>query len=271
MNDHFIDGKKLDGKALAEELESILKEEVKVLKEKVERAPKIVSYYNASHEPSAMYTSMKYAVAEQVGIDFEAREYSLEEDLEYLEESIMEANEDSSIDGIMLQLPAPGELGKAVEKIAPQKDVDGLTEEGRKIFLPATVRGVKVLLERSINGWKDKKIAVMGSTGLIGGEILEMLRKEGVQNAEGLSRSMDKGDYAAILKNADILISATGYEDQIDPSSVKEGFVFINVGLARPQDELKEKASIYTPRFGGTGPLTVWALMENVVDAFGDK
>lgn len=262
---------KVDGKALAAELELKLKQKIKSLKKKIGRDPKVVSYYNPEHEPSALYTSMKYASAECVGILFEAREYSLSEDLSSLEESVIEDNEDDCVDGVMLQMPAPGNLGVAAEKISPKKDVDGLTQEGRKLYVPATVRGVIKLMDESVNVWENKKIVVLGSTGMIGVSLIEVMTKRGVKNLVGINTSTADATYEQLLYNADIIVSATGHEEEIDPERVKEGFVFINVGLGKPQQALVEKASLYTPRIGGTGPMTVWALMENVADAFENR
>lgn len=268
-----MDLKILNGKLLSIELEEELEQRVARLKAGAEHIPTIVSYYNPDHAPSALYTSMKHAAAERVGINFEAREYSLSSDLKSLEHAILEDNENPKIDGVMLQMPAPGDLGEAVEKIASQKDVDGLTDEGRKIYTPATVRGTIKLIDANLDpNWIQKNIVILGASGIVGSLLIDVLKDQrNASNIKGIGRELlqeSSQTYHQILKNADILISATGHEKDIDPDTLREGVVFINVGLGKPQESLIAKTSKYSPQFGGTGPMTVWALMENVADAF---
>lgn len=261
---------KIDGKALAEKLEQQTRTRLERLLTQHQK-PVIVSFYNPLHEPSAIYTAKKLEAAERVGIDFHATEYqqdSLESDLG---EVINDYNNDPNITGIMLQLPAPGNLGAVAEKITAKKDVDGLTKAGRHFFSPATVCGVEAILDHLQDEhdlkWLDKKITVIGANGLIGNALLGMLSKRGAIYT-GVDLDTPSETYVEALNNADILISATGLEDQIDPAQVKPGFIFINVGLGKPPQELIDKTSYYTPQFGGSGPMTVWALMANCVDAF---
>lgn len=263
---------KIDGKALAEKLEQQLKIRLDhLINQNNGQKPVLVSFYNPLHQPSAIYTAKKLEAAERVGIDFHATEYqqdSLESDLT---EIIENDNADSNLTGLMLQLPAPGNLGAVAQKIAPQKDVDGLTKEGRRIYNPATVRGIEAILENLKDelkiDWQIMEITVIGANGFIGNALLELLDKKGVK-ATGIDLDTSAAEYAKALKNADILISATGLEDQLDHNLVKPGFIFINVGLGKPSQELIDKSSYYTPQFGGSGPMTVWALMQNCADAF---
>ncbi len=254
-------GYKIDGLALAAD-------HTAKLKVNLQGHPTIVSFCNQEDEPSVRYTEMKAQKAAEIGIIFKKEMYSTSTSQEELVEKIRRYNEDPTINGIMVQLPVPLDLvvfqQDLLNLITPKKDVDGLTAEGQKIYMPATVKSVISLLEAEVPGWQQQKIAVVGSEGEIGKPLTETLKSQGVTPIE---IDLNKGDLTTDLHQADIVISTTGKEYLIKPDMVRPGVVAIDVGLGDLDPEVYDKASKYTARTGGVGPMTVVSLMENVVES----
>lgn len=257
-------GIKIDGTDLARQHEAILKKRLSQINRN--RQPTVVSFCNQDDPPSVKYTFMKLQKAHSLGIDFIAEEFSADTPGDYLENLVKKYDSDE-VDGILVQLPLPENLNpfKAdlLNLISPQKDVDGLTGKGP--FLPATVKAVISILDEEVKGWSDQKIAVVGSTGEVGGPLVEYLKKQGVKVIEV---SSIVGDINVDLKEADIVISATGEENLIKPTMLKSGAVLIDVGLGDFDPSCFKKASKFTPILGGVGPMTVISLMENVVESY---
>ncbi|OGE16160.1 hypothetical protein A3F00_04495 [Candidatus Daviesbacteria bacterium RIFCSPHIGHO2_12_FULL_37_11] len=285
----------IDGNILARKHEDILKEKLNRIREN--RNPTVVSFCNQDDPPSVKYTFMKLQQAQDLGIDFIAEEFSADTPREYLEKLVKKYAEDSEVDGILVQLPLPENLNPFKEDllnlIPLKKDVDGLVVGSP--YLPATVKAVISILnslrhpepakgearsfqERLVSGsqkempnqvrhdnWENQKIAVVGATGEIGKPLVKLLRSKGVNLVE-ISSSM--GSIENDLKNADIIISAVGSENLIRAEMIKEGVILIDVGLGDFDPGCFKKASLYTPKIGGVGPMTVISLMENVTEAF---
>ncbi len=252
----------LDGKSLAKKHEEVLKEKMVDLNGQ----PTMVSFCNQDDSPSVKYTEMKRSKASDLGINFLVENYSSETTKEDLEIRLQKHAKDSEVDGILIQLPLPENLEDSKEQlislIPPEKDVDGLTGKGK--FLPATIKGVISILNEYIENWKEKKIAVVGSTGEMGGSMIKALKD---MDLDPLAISR-KSDNFAQIKEADIVISATGQKSLIKPDMIKDGAVLIDIGLGDFNEECYEKAEKYTPVIGGVGPMTVISLMENTVASY---
>lgn len=259
-------GIRIDGSALAElhatHLRGALVE--------VWRKPKIVSFCNTEDEPSVKYTSMKAQKAEEVGIEFKVEEYDTSTEQLILAEKIRQYNSDPTVDGIMVQLPLPLDLvvfqTDLLELIDPHKDVDGLTEAGQQFFMPATVKSVISILQAEVSDWEKKRIGLVGSEGEVGKPLAEVLIKKGVQDI--ILIDIEQGNLDKDLLKCDIIISATGKENLIKPEMIKEGSVLIDVGLGDFDPACYDKASKYTAKYKGVGPMTVISLMENVLESF---
>lgn len=185
-------------------------------------------------------------------------------DKEELREMLTAANEDETVDGILVQLPILGadktELEQILSSINPDKDVDGLNPKSR--FIPAVVRAV----ERLIGIFKiteDDKIAVVGNQGTVGVRLMERLKSLGLSPV-----GFDKGSDLGKLTEFDCVISATGVTDLIRPEMVAEGFVGIDLGYPKADFSVEAvaKASLITPVPGGVGPMTIVALYENLAE-----
>lgn len=188
-------------------------------------------------------------------------------------------NADPAVHGIILQLPVPSEVDEQelIDRIAPTKDVDGLTttshaalEAGRELFLPATPQGILRLLAAQNLPIVDTRIAVIGQGRLVGKPLTAMLRSRG---ADVLTADSSTADLRSITGGAAIVVSAVGKAGLITEDLVDPNTVLIDVGLSEQNnvlrgditDEAKEKASLATPVTGGVGPMTVISLLANVV------
>lgn len=237
------------------------------------RDPIVVSFCNQEDLPSVNYTGMKQQKAAELGIDFRAEIFSAQTSRDELAAKIQQYNNDPLVDGIMVQLPLPESLnlfkGPLIELIDPRKDVDGLTEKGRLIYIPATVKAVLTILDEACPQWGLKHLAVVGSKGEVGRSLVECLEARKVANLAKID--MNQGDINTDLSKADIVISATGQEGLVKPEMIRNGIVLIDVGLGDFDPKCYKKASFYTPRIGGVGPVTVVSLMENVIEAYKNK
>ncbi len=255
--------KLIDGKALALKHEEVLKKKIK----KLVKAPRFVIFSNYEDPSVDKFTQLKVEKATKLGIHVIVIYIVDHMKLDELRELIEKENEDLGTDGVMVQLPLPPSLQKNTDNILTlinaQKDVDGLTEKGP--FSPATVKGVLSILESLKLKVKSKKFAVVGSKGFVGKPMVKVLKEKGVRVLE-----IDKknpGSSLTDLKNADVVISCTGVNNLIRAEHIKKGAILIDVGLGDFEEKCFEKASAYTPKKGGVGPMTVISLMENVIES----
>jgi len=205
---------------------------------------------------------------------------------------IGKCNKDSSIKGIIVQLPLPDgfDKEKIIDTIDPKKDSDGLTSVNKKLLLegnsmaivPATARGVMRLLKYYQIDLVGKKITVVGRSELVGKPIAILCKKAGAILTVAHSKTTD---LAAETKNADIIIVAVGKKNLIRTEHVSPGQTIIDIGISRDGivGESNKKivgdvdfeavsgvigsTGAITPVPGGVGPMTVLALFENLADA----
>lgn len=217
------------------------------------RAPKLVTFYNPEDMGSRVYTNIKEKKAKELGILFEKiANYKLQ-DINKSKTLVSEYNEDPTVDGIMVQVPMEGQ-NDLIDLIDPEKDVDGLREDSS--YLPATVMAVVEILKSAGN--TGGEVIVVGNKGQVGKKLTEVLKCGG----------MDKEDWETLrLKNADVIISATGQEGLIKPEMVKNGVICIDVGYPKGDFDFSVslKASFFTPVPGGVGPVTVAMLFKNLI------
>ncbi len=257
----------IDGKALALKHEEILTEELADMDIK----PTAISLLIGEDPASLMYSNMKQKKAEELGIAFQILQIPDDVTYEALEEQINKLN-DSSVNGIMIQLPIPEKvLGEKdpqtlLDLIEPNKDIDGLNP--KSTILPATVRGVISILDSLASQdsiLEASSFAVVGALGQVGRRLVEELEQKGnqvIQVDEKLPESsLDD------ISDVDVVISCVGEKDLIKPEHIKDGALLIDVGLGDFQEDCYNKASAYTPVKGGVGPMTIISLMENIVEA----
>ena len=240
---------------------------------------------------SVSYVTAKEKALEEAGMkgkDIRLPQDTTEFDLLQL---IHELNEDTSVHGILVQLPLPKHIDedKVIMAIKPEKDVDGFHPVnvgnmmiGRKSYLPCTPHGVLVLLKTMGIATDGKHAVIVGRSNIVGKPLSVLLtRKE--YNATVTVCHTGTKDLASFTRQADILIAAAGSPAMIKADMVKEGAVVIDVGVNRIPDAtkksgfrlcgdvdfdaVKEVASYITPVPRGVGPMTIAMLMMNTVEA----
>lgn len=275
----------LDGKRIADTLLDTLKAQVDARVAAAKSRPGLAVVLVGSDPASAVYVRNKKRAAEKVGI--QAFDYDLpagtgEAELVAL---IDQLNADPQIHGILIQLPLPGirDASRLIERIHPDKDVDGFHPQNvghlalRQFGLrPCTPRGITTLLAWTDRPVRGQSATIVGVSNHVGRPMaLELLI------AGCTVTSCHKFTPMDVLKRhvgeADILVVAAGKPGLIPGEWVKEGAVVIDVGINRLDDgrlvgdvgydEAAKRASWITPVPGGVGPMTVATLMQNTLEA----
>ena len=260
-----------DGRKLAQEKEGKLVLAVAEFKKTHGFVPKLVSILIGDNPASIRYLVIKKAIGERAGIEVVVKKFSVNVSSQLVQRFIKQANLDSRVTGIMIQMPLPGKL-RVLSAIAPSKDVDCLTTEnlellktGKPRFLPATTKAVASVFESAKIGLAGKKIVIVGSKGFVGEPLFDYLKGQGF-SVTGIDK--ETKTLGEVTRQADILISATGVPNLIKKEMIKKGAVVIDVGYPQPDVDfaaVAEVASFITPVPGGVGPLTVISLLENVL------
>lgn len=278
----------LDGKALAEKIQTQLQIRIAQNQSKIGRPPGLAVLMVGDNPASASYVRNKERSCEKIGMTSFGRHFPTETTQKELEQAIAELNQDERVDGILIQLPLPPHLDSVslLYHILPEKDADGLhplnlghlvrSEEGLRSCTPA---GVMRLLEEYNIDIEGKQAVVVGRSILVGKPIALMLLEKNATVTIAHSRTHD---LATVTRNADILIAAIGKPHFITADMVKQNAVVVDVGINRivdesgkgylvgdvKFDEVSPIASYITPVPGGIGPMTVTMLLENTVLAY---
>ena len=242
---------------------------------------------------SKWYVAGKHRDCAEVGIASIQRELPDTVSQSELEAVIDELNADAATTGYIVQLPLPKHIDTdaILERVAPEKDADGLhpTNLGRLILnvnrpitsaLPCTPRAVIELVERAGLSWDGKHVVVVGRGVTVGRSIGPLLTRRQVNATVTLTHT-GTVDLGAHLLQADIIVSAAGVPGIITAEEVKPGAIVLDVGVSRVEDPetgkkriagdvdpgVAEVAGWLSPNPGGVGPMTRALLLANVVDA----
>ena len=280
----------IDGKQIAADVRAEVAQKVSELKEKG-IVPCLAVILVGENPASVSYVTGKRKALAEVGMDdrsIQLPESTSEEDLLKL---IGELNADSSVHGILVQLPLPKHINedKVIMAIDPSKDVDGFHPVsvgnlmiGRPGFLPCTPHGIIVLLKKMGIETSGKHAVVIGRSNIVGKPVSILLARKDVNCTVTMCHTGTK-DMGAITRQADIIVVASGHPHTLTADMVSDGAVIIDVGVNRIPDaskksgfrligdcdfdDLVEKASFITPVPGGVGPMTIAMLMQNTLES----
>lgn len=282
----------LDGKALALQIKDEIANEVRQLTAAGHRAPHLAAVIVGEDGASQTYVANKERSSKEVG--FTSSVYRLPETISEKEllDTINFMNNDSEIDGFIIQLPLPKHINEqhVINAISPEKDVDGFTaiNVGRMVlgedaYVPATPMGVCTLLKRYGIETAGKHCVVLGRSNIVGTPAANLLSRKGFDCTVTMCHSKTQ-NLAEITRQADILVAAIGKPEFVTADMVKDGVVLVDVGIHRIPDETKksgyriigdvkhsevdEHCSWTTPVPGGVGPLTICSLLENTLKAY---
>lgn len=269
----------IDGKAVSAAVKERIKREIEEKKLEIGLAVVIVG----NNQASRVYVNNKKKACDFCGIT--SYEYALPEETteEQLLELVDKLNGDKKVNGILVQLPLPGQIDekKIIERISPEKDVDafnavnvGKIMIGDYAFLPCTPAGVMELIHSTGTEISGKECVVIGRSNIVGKPMAMLLLHE---NATVTICHSKTANLKEVCRRADILVSAVGKAGFVTEDMVKEGAVVIDVGMNRNAegklcgdvdfDNVKDKCAYITPVPGGVGPMTIAMLMENTLRA----
>lgn len=270
----------IDGKAVAQKVRGELKSEVSALGAEIGLAVVLVGDDNASR----IYVRNKINACAEIGMKSTLVELPATATEKEVIDAVVALNNDSTIHGIIVQLPLPRHIDtdKVLATIDPNKDVDGChyVQKGKlwtgtPEALPCTPYGCIELLKHYGVEMSGKHAVVIGRSNLVGRPLAELLLRENATVTICHSRT---NDIASITKTADILCVAIGKSKFVTADMVKDGAVVIDVGINRDDngklcgdvdfENVKDKCSFITPVPGGVGPMTVTMLMKNTVEAY---
>ena len=293
----------LSGAAIAEAIKKEVAAEVKNLSYR----PGLTVVRVGEDEASAVYVGNKVKTSAELGIVSEHKHLPMETSQEELLQIVEELNNRTDVDGILLQLPLPKHIDESriLERINPEKDVDGFhpinvgrLSQGQKSLVPCTPAGVIEILKRSGVEIAGKHAVIVGRSNIVGKPMAMLLLQENATVTICHSRT---ANLAEITSQADILVAAIGRAGFVRGEHIKQGATVVDVGINNVSDadvarelfdgselekrlktiekrgftlvgdvnpkEAKAKAANLTPVPGGVGLLTVAMLMKNTVEA----
>lgn len=245
--------------------------------------PRLVVILVGNHNASASYVRQKEKFAAKAGIIAETWRYDADVSEEKILSEIEKINQDSSIHGVIVQLPLPDHIAiqKVLNTIDPAKDVDGFTPTNvGRLFLNepclqcCTPKGIIRMIKESGEDLVGKNVVVIGKSNIVGKpvSVLALNERATVTTCHSKTKDLKK-----MCEDADIIIVAVGIPHFLKADIVPEGAVIIDVGIhADPAgglcgdvdfEAVSKKAKAISPVPGGVGPMTVFCLIENTIEA----
>lgn len=282
----------IDGKATAATIKAEIAEKVKEIVARGGKRPHLAAVLVGHDGGSETYVKNKVLACEVCGFQSSLIRYEADVTEEELLACVDRLNADPSVDGFIVQLPLPAHIDeqKIIERIAPDKDVDGFTPInvgrmaiGLPCFVPATPKGIVELLRRYHIETSGKRCVVLGRSNIVGKPMAMLM----MQKQYGDATVTVCHSHSTTLKDecraADIIVAAIGKPGFVTADMVKPGAVIIDVGTTRVPDATRPKGfrlcgdvdfehvaplcSAITPVPGGVGPMTICMLMLNTLQA----
>lgn len=273
----------LDGKALAKRMEDLLAREVATLAKANGRPPGLAVLLVGDDPASHIYVKRKQEACRRVGIvtqEFRLASSVTEAEVVAL---VRRLNRDDAVDGILVQLPLPAQVGKAavLQAVDPRKDVDAFHAEtmghaliGDESLAPCTPAGILLLLDEAKVVLPGAEVCVINHSNLIGKPLAALLIN---RDATVTVCHKQTRDLKAHTRRADVVVTATGVPGLLTADHIRSGAVVVDVGIARDaqgkvrgdcDESVWGKASWVTPVPGGVGPMTIAVLLANTLRAY---
>ncbi len=283
----------LDGKIASQKIKDDLKNKILALKSTGIKLPHLAAILIGNNPASETYVASKVKNCNEIGITSSLFRFDASITEDELLKQISSLNDNTDIDGILVQLPLPANISeeKVINSILPEKDVDGFhpVNVGKMVlglptFISATPFGIMLLLQHYNIETSGKNVVVIGRSNIVGTPISILLsRNLPFGNATvTLCHSRTK-NLEEICRQADLIIAAIGKPKFVKADMVKENAVVIDVGINRIKDETKKsgyalvgdvdfesvapKCSHISPVPGGVGLMTIAALLTNTYNA----
>ena len=267
----------MDGKALAARIREEVAREVAAFERPIGLATVLVGDDPASD----VYIRAKHRATLEVGIVPRDLRLPAETSEEELLELVQELNDDDEVDGILVQLPLPGQIdeGRVIRAVDPLKDVDGfhplnagLLLAGTPAHVPGTPAGVLALLDEYGVELEGAEAVVIGRSDIVGKPVALLLMHRHATVTVCHSRTRD---LAAAVRRADVVVAAVGVPGIVTAGMVKPGAAVVDVGITRTDAGLAgdvdpavaDVAGLLTPVPGGVGPMTIAMLLRSTIRA----
>jgi len=283
----------LDGTAVAAHIKEQLKHEAEALKARGLNAPHLAAILVGNNPASEAYVGSKVRTCAELGFDSTLLRFDVSISEKELIHHIQQLNDDSAVNGILVQLPLPPHISPdaIINSISPDKDVDGFhpTSQGKMLlgqqtFLPATPYGILMMLEHYKIDIAGMHCVVIGRSNIVGTPMSVLLSRNGNPGNATVtlchSRTKNLKDFTL---NADIIVAAIGRPRFVTTDMVRPGTVIIDVGINRIDDATRKSGSrlvgdvdfdnvaplcsYITPVPKGVGPMTICGLMKNTLAA----
>jgi methylenetetrahydrofolate dehydrogenase (NADP+) / methenyltetrahydrofolate cyclohydrolase len=277
----------IDGEAVAAGVRERVAEGVRELVEaRAGDVPGLATVLVGDDPASQVYVASKRRQTEEVGMRSIHHGLGARTPQDELLELVASLNDDDTVDGILVQLPLPEQIGQdaVIAAIDPAKDVDGLTAanagllaQGRPRLVPCTPRGVLELLRHAGTEVDGAEAVVLGRSILVGRPLAALLLGADATVTVCHSRTRD---LTAVCSRADILVAAVGSPRLVGAEMIKPGATVIDVGTNRTDGGLvgdvdfapaSEVAGAITPVPGGVGPMTIAMLLANTLQAASER
>lgn len=270
----------LDGKKLAAEIRLNLKHKIALLPTR----PSLAVILIGNNPASEIYVRSKQKAAAEIGIISQTFRFNEDVSENKVLDLIEKLNNDSAINGILIQLPIPSHLGESrlIEAVNPAKDVDGfhpynlglLQNNSAKGFVAATPKGIMRLLDSTSIQLSGLNAVVIGRSKIVGKPAALLLLNQNCTVTIAHSKTTNLPE---LVRQADIVVAACGCPQLVRGSWIKPGAVVVDVGINQIDGHLYgdveflaavERASYITPVPGGVGPMTIAMLLENTYEAY---
>lgn len=277
MNEKILDGKKL-----AKEIRTDLKNRIKDLQSKKEITPGLAVVIVGDDPASQTYVRMKEKACTEAGLYSEIHKLKADISSNELVAVIDRLNHDNNIHGILVQLPLPKGLDekKINARIDPLKDVDGFHPFnvgnlflGDPSFIPCTPKGIIRLLKHYKIPIEGKHVVIVGRSDIVGKPSASLFLKENATISICHSKTKD---LSVLTSQADILVTAVGKPNLIYGDMIKKNAIIVDAGTTMVEgkvvgdvnyDNVIDKVKKITPVPGGVGPMTIAMLLENTMEA----
>jgi methylenetetrahydrofolate dehydrogenase (NADP+) / methenyltetrahydrofolate cyclohydrolase len=272
----------IDGRLIANNIKSEIKEFIKVRIENGKRKPMIASILVGDDRGSLFYISSQEKLALSLGCNFKKLILGKDISESRLINIIKDLNENNEVDGIILQLPLPKGFNekKIINKISYQKDIDCLTyiNQGKFYFgegeiLPCTPNSIVTLLEKSGVDLEGKNVTIIGRSNIVGKPVAQLLLSK---NATVTICHSKTRNLKEITRKADVVVVAVGKPKFLKKDYITENTILIDVGTSSVNgkitgdidfEEVSKVAKLITPVPGGVGALTTTLLIKNACEA----
>lgn len=256
----------LNGAEVASYIKERQAKQVRALRQSDHIFPRLAIVVTKKDEPTETYIRLKKEYGKDILVDVEEHQVSQTE----VSDKISQLNDRQDVHGIIVQLPLedPSKTDEIMQKIAPEKDVDGLGSDAK--FYPATPTAIDWLLTGYNIDAKNSKIVIVGNGRLVGRPLYKLWLGAG----RNVSVIDETDDLMAELRNAEIIVTATGQPGLIKSELIPVGATVVDAGVSIKEGKIHGDIddTVYdrddltiTPKVGGVGPLTVAALFDNVI------